>query len=228
MARPIAANAHALRSIRLLLEAYAGAELPDWDVLARTLHSQQLDAGDVLFAAGEQHPFVYYVERGLLKAQMTNPLGRTVIAFFSEEGEILASMPALTPAGVRHVAERGLHPRAEELRAAVDGVAIHTLVALEPTVVHRFDYRVVDRLANRHVAWARVGTSVSMMYAITLQADAATLRTTPEQWFRDLLRHRPDLVERVSRKDLAAYLNITDVALSRIARRVAEEPDRTR
>ena len=224
MARAAEASAYALRSLRLLLEAYAGAELPEWEVLGRSLRSVRLAPGESLFRAGERHPHVYYVESGLLKAEMTTPQGRAIIAFFSEEGEIVASMAALAPEGVRHVAERNLHPRVEELRPAVDGTSIHTLVAIEPSLLHRFDYPLLDRLATRHVAWARMSNAVSMMYAITLQADAATLRTTAEQRYRTLLESRPDLVERISRKDLAGYLGVTDVALSRIARRVATPP----
>ena len=66
------------------------------------------------------------------------------------------------------------------------------------------------------------------MHATTQQADAGWLRATPEQRYRSLLREHPGLVQRVTQRDLASFLNITDVALSRIAKRVAEEPDRTR
>jgi putative heme degradation protein len=65
-----------------------------------------------------------------------------------------------------------------------------------------------------------------MMYAITLQADVAALRNSPEQRYRNLLESRPDLVDRVSKRDLASFLNVTDVALSRIAKRVlADDSD---
>jgi len=225
MIRAGVASGHVVRSLRLLLEAYAAAELPDWDAFARTVHSVHLDTGDVLFGAGEAHPFIYYVEEGLLKAQMTNARGRPIITFFSEEGDILASLPALAPEGVRLVAARNLHPRVDELKAAADGVTIHTLIALESCLVHRFDYRVVERLAARHSAWSRMSTAVPLMYGISLQADAGLLRNSPEQRYRTLLDRQPDLVARISRRDLASYLNVTDVALSRIAKRVEAEPE---
>jgi CRP-like cAMP-binding protein len=214
------ASAHVVRSMRLLMEAYAGTELPEWEGFARSLRSVRVDPGDTLFSAGEPHPFVYYVEQGLLKAQVLNSRGRSIIAFFSEEGDVLASMPALAPEAVRLVAKRNLHPRVEVLQAAVDGVSIHTLVAIQPSLVHRFDYRIVDQLAFRHAAWGRACNALSMMYAITLQADNAALRSSPEQRYRSLLEIRPDLIDRVSKRDLASFLNVTDVALSRIAKRV--------
>lgn len=220
MIRSGIASAHVMRSLRLLLEVYAGQELPEWEGFARSLRSLRLDPGDTLFAAGEHHPYVYYVESGLLKAQMLNARGRPIIAFFSEEGDIMASLPALAPEGVRVVARRNLHPRIEVLQAAVDCVSIHTLVAIQPSLVHRFDYRVADQLSSRHVSWGRMSNALSMMYAITLQADVAALRNSPEQRYRNLLATRPDLVDRASKRDLASFLNVTDVALSRIAKRV--------
>lgn len=225
MIRNGTASGHVIRSLRLLLEAYAGSELPEWEAFLRTLRSYWVDPGDTLFAAGEQHPYVYYVEHGLLKAQTLNARGRPIIAFFSEEGDILASMPALAPARVRLVAKRRLHPRVEVLRAAVEGVSIHTLIAIQPSLVHRFDYRAADQLSLRHVEWGRMSNALSMMYAITLQADVAALLNSPEQRYRQLLDVQPDLVDRVSKRDLASFLNVTDVALSRIAKRVQAEPD---
>ena len=226
MIRSGIASAHVVRSMRLLMEAYAGAELPEWEGFARSLRSLRIDPGDTLFAVGQPHPFVYYVEQGLLKAQMMNARGRPIIAFFSEEGDVLASMPALAPEGVRLVARRNLHPRVEVLQAAVDGVSIHSLIAIQPSLVHRFDYRIVEQLSARHVAWGRACNALSMMYAITLQADAAALRNSPEQRYRSLLETRPDLIDRVSKRDLASFLNVTDVALSRIAKRVrADDTD---
>jgi putative heme degradation protein len=58
------------------------------------------------------------------------------------------------------------------------------------------------------------------MHATTLQADAGWLRSTPEQRYRSLLKEHPGLVQRITQRDLASFLNITDVALSRIAKRV--------
>ena len=126
MIRPVVANNHVLRSVRLLLEAYAGAPLPEWDAFARTIRGFHLDAGDVLFAAREVHPFLYFVNEGLFKAEMVNVRGRPVVTFFADEGELLVSMPALAPQGVRRVAQRNLHPRTSDLAPAVEGVSIHT------------------------------------------------------------------------------------------------------
>jgi CRP-like cAMP-binding protein len=218
-----AVTGHAMRSLRLLLEAYAGCELPQWEVFASNVRVVRLEPGTVLFSAGEHHPYVYFVQRGLFKAQLLTDGERLTTVFFPEEGDVLASMAALGVDGVRRVASRGLHPRSETLRAAVEAESIHTVTAIEPSMVVRVNYRVIDHLSSQYLQWSRLTTTIALMHATTLQADAGWLRSTPEKRYRSLLREQPGLLQRVTQRDLASFLNITDVALSRIAKRVREE-----
>jgi CRP/FNR family transcriptional regulator, anaerobic regulatory protein len=220
-----AVTGHALRSLRLLLEAYAATELPQWDLFAANVKMVRADPGQVIFTAGEVHPYVYFVQHGLLKAQMNLEGGRrAATVFFPEEGDVLASMTSLGMEGVRRAALRGLHPRSSTIQAAVEAETIHTVVALESSLLARVSFRVIDHLATQHLAWARLIAAISVMYSTTLQADVAWLRSTPEQRYRQLLKENPGLVTRVTQRDLANFLNITDVALSRIAKRVRNEP----
>jgi CRP-like cAMP-binding protein len=218
-----AVTGHAMRSLRLLLEAYAGCELPQWEVFASNVRVVRLEPGTVLFSAGEHHPYVYFVQRGLFKAQLLTDGERLTTVFFPEEGDVLASMAALGVDGVRRIASRGLHPRSETLRAAVEAESIHTVTAIEPSMVVRVNYRVIDHLSSQYLQWSRLTTTIALMHATTLQADAGWLRSTPEKRYRSLLREQPGLLQRVTQRDLASFLNITDVALSRIAKRVREE-----
>ncbi|MCA0295354.1 MAG: Crp/Fnr family transcriptional regulator [Actinobacteria bacterium] len=215
-----AVTGHAMRSLRLLLEAYAGCELPQWDLFATNVRVQRIEAGQVLFKVGDHHPYIYFIQRGLFKAQMPTEGDRMTTVFFPEEGDVLASMAALGVDGVRRVASRGLHPRAETLRAAVEAESVHTVTAIEPSLLLRVNYRVIEHLSSQHLQWARLTTTIALMHATTLQSDAGWLRSTPEQRYRSLLREHPGLVQRVTQRDLASFLNITDVALSRIAKRV--------
>lgn len=218
-----AATGHALRSLRLLLEAYSGAELPQWDLFAANVRTVRVESGGVLFTIGDVHPYVYFVQHGLLKAQLITDGGRLATVFFPEDGDVLASLTALGMEGVRRSVARQLHPRSAALEAAAAARAIHTVTAIEPSLLVRVAFRVVEHLANQHVAWARLVASVAVMHATSLQADASWLRSTPEQRYRTFLDESPALASRLTQRDLANYLNITDVALSRIAKRVRGE-----
>lgn len=219
-----ATTAHAMRGLRLLMEAYVGRELPHWDTFASQTAVIRLEPGQVLLSAGEVHPYVYYVERGLLKAQMKVDSGqRWATMFFSEEGEVMASMPALATQGLQRAVARGLHPRVPALKAAASGQGVHTITALEPCVLLKGPFQVIEQLSGKYQEWSQLVTALAVMYATTLQVDAGWLRGTPEQRYRSLLEEHPGLIDRVTQRDLANYLNITSVALSRIAKRVRSD-----
>jgi CRP-like cAMP-binding protein len=222
-----ASTAHALRSLRLLLEAYASSgELPQWEAAAAQIRVVRLEPGAVLFRAGEAHPYVYFVQRGLLKSQMKVDGGRRLATvFFSEEGEIMASLPALSMDGAQRALARSLHPRTRTLNVAAEAQSIYTMTALEPCLLLRLPFATINQLAAKHAAWARLIATVSGLHATTLQMDVAWLRGTPEQRYRDLLAEQPGLIDRVTQRDLANFLNITSVALSRIAKRVRDESE---
>ena len=211
---------HASRSLQLLLEAYAGARLPDWPVFAASLRLVRLPPGEVLYRAGDVHPYIYLVHSGLPRAQATTDTGHTSTIFFSEEGDILASMTSLSPRPARRIYERGLHPRLADLELAVTGASLHTISAVESTTLLRADYRILERLAQEHHSWASMASAVATVYAMTQQADAVWSRDTPEDRYRSLLRDRPNLVSRLTQRDLAGFLNVTETTMSRIAKRV--------
>lgn len=214
---------HALRGLRLQLEAYAAAELPQWEQFVGHTKILRPEPGEVIITAGEHHPYVYYVQSGLLKAKMQVESGRrSATVFFSEEGDIMASMPALAMEGVRRAATRDIHPRSRTILAAIEAQSIHTVTALEHSLLVQANFRIIDQLASKHVAWARLIANLAVMHATTLQTDVAWLRSTPETRYRQLLVDHPGLVHRVTQRDLASFLNITDVALSRIVKRVRD------
>lgn len=220
------AYGHASRSLQLLLEAYAAARLPDWQAFASTLKMVRLAPGEVLFRAGEPHPYLYLVHTGLTRAQATTPSGHTSTIFFSEEGDLLASMTSLAPRAAKRLYERGLHPRLDDLAPAVESRSLHTVSAVEPSVLIRGDYQMIDQLAQRHHAWSALAAAVSIVYAMTQQADAIVARETPEERYRSMLVDRSDLLARLTQRDLAAFLNVTETTMSRIAKRVRDEEAR--
>jgi len=215
-----AASGHAMRGLRLLLEAYASAELPQWDLFASNVRALYVPAGSLLFSAGETHPYIYFIQRGFLKAQMIDPGGRATTVFFPEEGDTLASMSAMGAEGIRRVASRGLHPRSKSLQAAIDGESLLTVTAIENSLVQRINYRVIEHLSSQYLQWARLTTTIALMHATLLQADAAWQRGSAEQRYRQLVDLNPGLVKRVTQRDLASFLNVTEASLSRIVKRV--------
>ncbi len=188
-----------------LLESLAGQALPDAQDLAPD--TVQLAAGETLFEAGEVHPAVYVVERGLLKLRYLNEQGDEWIKSFSTEGMFFGSLAALEPGG----------------RASFG------VVALERCRLERLDWARLLALAERHPAWMRALLRAMQHFAALKEAREHQLLTrSPEQRYVALQVEAPMLAERVPQKDLARFLGITPVSLSRLRGRRGETRGRQR
>lgn len=205
------------------MEAIAGVELPEWDLVARQIVRVEADPGERLTAAGQPDPYVYFATSGLLKVQLNlrpDDREQSVTLFLMEEGDVFAAPTALCLPGVERAIERGLHPRSSYLASLDRDLALHTLIALEPSVVLRCPGAVVTELAERHQPWAQLLATVALLNNAALAQDLASQKFTAEQRYRTLVAHRPDLLRRLTQREIASLLNVTDSALSRIAKRV--------
>lgn len=215
-------TANSLRALRLLLELYATAELPQWDYFSSHVRSIFIPAGQPLITVEEKHPHVHFVKTGILKAQCLVG-GRLTTLFFLEEGNIIGSVAALGSEGMRRVADRGLLPQSEVSWFSVEK-APYTVTAIESSLVMRVSFAVIEQLAATSTVWSHLVANVSTMHVAALLDELMGSRAAPEERYRHLLTTNPALVGRVTQRDLAGYLNVTEASLSRLIKRVRSEP----
>ena len=71
-----------LQRLRILLEGYAGGPLPDFEQFAKGVGEVTIPARHTLVAAGDHHPYIDLVNRGLLKTVYTpQPGAPRILAF---------------------------------------------------------------------------------------------------------------------------------------------------
>lgn len=188
-----------VRALRRLEQA-AGLQLPEVAQLAASVQLMQLREREFAFHEGDHCPRLFGVRSGLLKQFYTTADGKEWIKSFTAEDELFAC-PIGFPAGCR----------------TSFGAA-----ALEPSVVETVDWRLIDALAERHLAWQKaVRYAFQSLTLLKMARERDLLMHTPEQMYQQLQAQLPELVARVPQKELAAYLGVTPVGLNRIARRQA-------
>lgn len=188
-----------VRALRRLEQA-AGLQLPEVDKLAAAIQLVQLPERAFAFHEGETCPRLFGVRSGLLKQFYTTPDGKEWIKSFTAEDELFAC-------------PIGFQPGARTSFGAA---------ALEPSVVEALDWRLVDALGERHLAWQKaIRCAFQQLTQLKMVRERDLLMYTPEQMYQHLLDNSAELVQRVPQKDLAAYLGVTPVGLNRIARRLA-------
>nr|CAD6629936.1 Crp/Fnr family transcriptional regulator [arsenite-oxidising bacterium NT-25] len=181
-----------------LLESMAGGPLAEHDLLTSAIELRELRAGEILFSQDEAHPFLYVVRHGLLKLTYLNAHGDEWTKSLVAEGQFFASLSALR-----------------------SGLTSFSVCAIEACVLERIPFRLIEQLANRHLAWSHMVRNALMIFAERKERrERQFLTMSAEARYRLLLEEEPHLAVRVPQKDLASYLGITPVGLSRIARRV--------
>ena len=214
---------YAITQTRLLMEAYAGMPLPFLDEVAATLRITTVERGEVVVPAFTAHPFAYVMLRGVTKLRMVTRHGSPTIRFFLE-GEVAGSYNSLGHPQVATMAERGLFGPRPDPRLFPEGSPFE-LVAVEQSDLVAIDFRVLVDLAGRSDAWARLLMGYQSALLLALHAGLPEAHIgTPEERYRDLAERRPDLVRRLSQREIAAYIGVTEVGMSRIVKRVNTHP----
>lgn len=182
-----------------LLQRLAGEALPSVDGLTASVRPVRLQAGEAAFIAGVEHPYCYVLVQGLVKLVYVQPNGREAIKSLLLEGDLFGSVRALEPGGRTSFAA----------------------IALEDCHAWRIAFAALEAAAARHPAWQRLLTRAFRQLAWRKEERERELLTlTPAQRYARLLETRPAIAARVSQADLALFLGITPVSLSRIRGRL--------
>lgn len=186
---------------RRLLEQLAAAPLPHWEVVAAAAREHRLRPGEQLFRAADVLPSIHCVREGVVKMVYTTADGKEWIKAFVEPGCFFGSMLALQPGG----------------RTSFGAQAVGE------AVVERLSFPVLQDLATRHIEWQRaIGEGFRLYGQRKEQREFELLTLSAEERYLGFLRDHPTLESRIPLKDLAGYIRVTPVALSRIRARLRQ------
>jgi len=189
------------RFIRLQLRQNAvlkSMNAAEWAELEPLLEVTDYAKGTPLENQGDRSMAQFFVLDGILKRVVSNRAGKEMILRFAEEKEIDTSYAAWRlktpiPYSIRAVTRvRAAQLSMEEWAA---------FMQRHPVVKNRFEFEVMKLMSD------------VMAHTITLH-----LLDAPGRVARFLRKHA-HLVERLPKKELAAYLNLSPETLSRLKRR---------
>lgn len=211
----------ALTNFRILLEAYAASDLPEWEAVARTERVVTLAKGQPLTEDGQ--PRVYLVQRGVVGVWVPAPSGRRELVALREPGEIVQVEILVSDALVRMLDKRIL-PNTATLAGALAAQDDIRVEGLESARLVGYDVAVIKGLVEKHAEWraavlGMLSTSLLGLWAETVQR--RTMRT--EQMYVTFAKQRPGLVERLRQKDVASFLGASEAGLSRLMGKIRSE-----
>jgi CRP-like cAMP-binding protein len=195
--------AHSQRnSIRLQLrqnQLLQGMSSAQWAELEPMLAIVDYRKGDPLARQGDEEMEQFFILEGMLKRVVSNPEGREMILRFAAETEMDTSYAAWrlrTPVPYSIVAVTKVRIAELPMPLWVDFLERNVDLKL------RFEYEVMKLMSE------------VMAHTITLHLLDAPGRLSRFQ------RKHPELVGRIPKKELAAYLNLTPETLSRLKQKL--------
>ncbi|MEK8052623.1 Crp/Fnr family transcriptional regulator [Ideonella sp. DXS22W] len=177
------------------------AAQPERQAAWAALPRRAVAAGEVLQAVGQPMAAVWFVEQGLLRSHFLDAQGRERNCAFHPEGQ-WAGMPP---------------PRGAPVAASV------AIEALEPGRLVALSHAALVALLQHQPGWQATLTDalVANLMAQSRREASLTMHSAEERYAL-FLAEQPDLAARLALHHVASYLGITNVALSRIRRRIRQ------
>lgn len=151
--------------------------------------------GHYLLHSGDACELIYYCDNGLLRMFYENADGSEHIKNFVTKGQLFTDYRSLLTATP----------------------AFLSIQALEDSRCVYFSKNTMELLYDRHPCWERFGRKLAEGLFITKsKKERELVEFSAEERYRLLLQQHPDLEQRVPQYQIAAYLAINPVSLSRI------------
>jgi len=155
--------------------------------------------GEHLFLQGNADQSLYYVESGLLKAYYTSEDGQESIKSFLQSGDAIGSMTSAFSAGS----------------------CSFSLLCLEDSSLITLPFATLQALSKTDLKLAN--NLIELLVQLAMKKEEREyefLCLSAEDRLRKLMEGNAGLINRVTQNDLARYLGVTPVGLSRIKKRI--------
>lgn len=157
------------------------------------------DTDEFLVQAGAHSDTLYLLETGLVRLFYTTPDGRERNKAFYRSGDITGPVSA----------------------AITGSAAPFSIQCLEPCAMISFRFSDLRAATQESPQIANLYNNLlAEAFIRNEQREAVLLTCNAEQRYRWLLRHEPDLPNRVAQFHIASYLGIDAVSLSRLKRKL--------
>ena len=172
----------------------------EWEHFALHLTGRTFEKNDYLVRAGDVVNNFYFIINGLVRFFYSTDDGKEFNKHFATENGFAGSLYSFV-----------LH--------APCGFYIQALEKTETIVLP--DNNILEKFHNRHPCWERLSRkNAENLVFIKESREKELLLDSLEVRYQRILKEFPGLTERVPQYHIASFLGVTDVALSRIRKKI--------
>lgn len=162
----------------------------------------EYQAGDFLFHQAEYEPNLFWIRKGLVKMAFFQSDGKEFVKSFLVENELAGSL----------------------LSVVFEKPSPYACICLESSLITKIPYAMIRELTNQSLAMKEIELSfIQQLTARKEDREYQFLCLTPEQRYLTFIEQYPSVYRRISQIELARFLGITPVALSRIKKRCRQK-----
>lgn len=158
--------------------------------------------GEPIFMQGDLDKSFYFVQSGLLKAYYLSEDGKEFVKSFLLPNDIIGSLTSAYSAGS----------------------CTFSLICLEPVTLRKIPFEVLYEYSKKDLEIAN--TMIELLLHVAMKKEKREfefLCLSAEQRYCKIAETSPMILEKVTQNDLARYLGITPVGLSRIIKRTRNQ-----
>lgn len=175
-----------------------------WDTYISMHKRLEVPAKTILLNEGDISKRSFIIEKGCIRIWFNNNGKDTTFQFFFE-GEGLASL--------------------ESFRKNIPGM--FTIETIEPSIIYvleKKDYEAMMGTLDKDVEFLNEAVNILVERQLYYMKEFLSfIRDTPQQRYLNLLKGKPQLIQRVPQHYIASYLGITTVHLSRIKSKLLKQ-----
>jgi CRP-like cAMP-binding protein len=188
-----------LKKFKSIVNKMVSVPEGEWEHFVQHLSERTFEKNEYLVRAGDVVNNFYFIIKGLVRFFYCTEDGKEFNKHFAMENGFAGSFHSLI-----------LHEPC--------GFFIQ---ALEKTGTIVLPNRVLNEFYDRHACWERLGRKNAEKLALIKEArEKELLLDSLEIRYRRFLKEFPGLADRIPQYHIASYLGVTDVALSRIRKKI--------
>lgn len=167
-----------------------------WEKYKHLWHQLELPARSILFKEGEVCQKAYLIKQGAVRAWFDGGDKEICFQFFFEGDVVYAS---------------------ESLRKGTPSP--FSIETMEPSILYWMGAADLEKVRQDASLYNEILDKVVERQAEFMLHFFTFLKDNPQQRYEDLLKNKPEIIQRVPLQYIASYLGITQVSLSRIRAR---------
>lgn len=171
--------------------------IAEWGKFSHFLKRKEIPAKTSLLQEGQISKTAYFIEKGCVRSWFNN-LGKDITFQFFLEGEGVASIESFVKDRPSTFSLETIEP---SVILCISKIDLEQIIGLSPILKKDIEKHILHRLLHYQELFL------------------SRIKDNPQKRYEELIRHRPEILQRIPQHYIASYLGITPVSLSRIRNR---------